>query len=53
MPFLALIGALVVLWLVVAVIGAVLKGIFWLLMVGLVLSVLIATWGWARKGTGR
>jgi hypothetical protein len=52
-PLLVLIGALVVVWLVVAIVGAVLKGLFWLLMVGLVLSVLVATWGWARKGTGR
>ena len=53
MPFLALIGALVVVWLVVAVIGAILKGLFWLLMVGLVLSLLTAAWGWSRKDARR
>ena len=53
MPLLVLVGVLVVLWLVVAIIGAVLKGLFWLLMVGLVLSLLTAAWGWARRGARR
>jgi hypothetical protein len=52
-PLLALIGALVVVWLVVAVIGAIIKGLFWLLIVALVLSVLTAAWGWSRKDTRR
>lgn len=35
-------------WLVVAVLGALLEGLFWLLVVGLLLFVGTAAWGWFR-----
>ncbi|SEP15196.1 hypothetical protein [Trujillonella endophytica] len=53
MPLLAVIGVLIVVWLVVAIIGAVVKGLFLLLMVGLVLLLLTAAWGWVRKDSRR
>lgn len=47
-----LIIVLLVLWLVFAVLGAVIEGLLWLLWIGLLLFVATAAWGWlsARKG---
>ena len=44
-----LIGILLVLWLVVTVIGAVVKGLFWLAVVGLLFFVGTAALGWNRR----
>ncbi|WP_336921332.1 hypothetical protein [Aquipuribacter sp. SD81] len=44
----ALLVLLLVLWLVVTVLGAVIEGLFWLLVIGLVLFVGTAVWGWLR-----
>ena len=43
-----LIGVLLVLWLVVTVIGAVVKGLIWLAVVGLLFFVGTAVVGWTR-----
>lgn len=51
MPLLAIIGVLLVAWLVVSIIGALLEGLFWLLVVGVVLFLLTAAWGWLKKDT--
>lgn len=48
---LALIGLLLVIWLVFIVLGFVIKGLFWLLIVGVVLFVLTALLGSIRRGT--
>jgi hypothetical protein len=48
---LRLLGFLLVLWLVVTVVGAVLEGLFWLAVVGLVLFVLTAAVGWGKRDT--
>lgn len=49
---LALIGILLVVWLVLAVLGFVVKGLLWLAIVGIVLFVATAAWGWIKRNTG-
>jgi LPXTG-motif cell wall-anchored protein len=44
-----LIGILLVLWLVVTVVGAVIEGLFWLAVVGLLFFVGTAVLGWNRR----
>lgn len=46
-----LIVLLLVVWLVLAVLGAVLEGLFWLTIVGLILLVATGIWGWVRRNT--
>ena len=48
---LRLVGFLLVVWLVVSVVGAVIEGLFWLAVVGLVLFVLTAAIGWGKRDT--
>ena len=48
---LRLIGFLLVVWVVVTVVGAVLEGLFWLAVAGLVLVVLTAVIGWNKRDT--
>ena len=42
---------LLVIWLVLAVVGAVVEGLFWLLVVGAVLFVATAAYGWVKRNT--
>jgi hypothetical protein len=42
---------LLVIWLAVVVIGAVVKGLFWLAVVGVVLFLATAAFGWVRRRT--
>ncbi len=48
---LRILGLLLVVWLVVAVVGAVLEGLFWLTVVGLLLFAVTAVVGWDRRDT--
>jgi hypothetical protein len=48
---LRLVGFLLVVWVVVSVVGAVIEGLFWLAVVGLVLFVLTAAVGWGKRDT--
>ncbi len=48
---LRLVGLLLVLWLVVTVVGALAKGLFWLAVVGLLLFAATAVLGWGKRGT--
>ena len=48
---LRLLGVLLLIWLVVTVVGAVIEGLFWLAVVGLVLFVLTAAVGWGKRDT--
>ena len=48
---LRLVGFLLVGWVVVSVVGAVIEGLFWLAVVGLVLFVLTAAVGWGKRDT--
>lgn len=45
----ALIVALLIIWLIVAVLGLVIKGLFWLFVIGAVLFVVTAIFGWLRR----
>lgn len=45
----ALIVTLLVIWLVLAVLGAILEGLFWLTVVGVVLLIGTAIWGWIKR----
>ena len=48
---LRLLGVLVLVWLVVTVIGAVVEGLFWLAVLGLVLVVVTWLVGWGKRNT--
>ncbi|WP_411969407.1 hypothetical protein [Geodermatophilus sp. YIM 151500] len=48
---LRLLGLLLVVWLVITVVGAVLEGLFWLMVVGGLLFLATAAYGWTRRGT--
>jgi hypothetical protein len=45
----SLIVVLLVVWLVLAVLGFVIKGLVWLAIVGIVLFVATGIWGWVRR----
>jgi hypothetical protein len=42
---------LLVLWLALSIVGAVVEGLLWLAVVGIVLFLATAAWGWARRRT--
>jgi len=44
-----LIGFLLVVWLVFTVIGLVIEGLFWLFVIGLILLLGTAAWGWIKR----
>ena len=44
-----LIGVLLVVWLVVTVVGAVVEGLFWLAVIGLLFFAGTAVLGWRRR----
>jgi hypothetical protein len=46
-----LIVTLLVIWLILAVLGLVLKGLFWLFVIGVILFVLTGVFGWFRRRT--
>jgi hypothetical protein len=48
-----LIVLLLVAWLVLMVVGAVVHGLFWLLVVGAVLFVATSAFGWVRRTAAR
>lgn len=48
---LALIGFLLVVWLIFVVLGFVIKGFFWLAIIGIVLFLGTAAWGWLKRNT--
>ena len=47
----ALIVTLLVVWLVLVVLGAVLEGLFWLTVVGVILLIGTAAYGWMKRKT--
>ncbi|CAA9428042.1 MAG: hypothetical protein AVDCRST_MAG66-3085 [uncultured Pseudonocardia sp.] len=49
---LKLIAALLVVWLVLTVLGAVVEGLFWLTVVGVVLFLATAGYGYLKRGSG-
>ncbi|MDJ0363007.1 hypothetical protein [Rhodococcus sp. H29-C3] len=46
---LALIGILLIVWLVFVVLGVVVKGLLWLAIIGIILFVATAVWGWLKR----
>ena len=44
-----LIVVLLVVWLILAVLGFVIHGLFWLAIIGIVLFLATAVWGWLRR----
>ncbi len=46
---LRLLGLLLVVWLVITVMGAVIKGLFWLAVVGLLFFAATAALGWTKR----
>lgn len=50
----AIVGVLLLVWIVVAVLGFVIKGLVWLAIIALILFVVTAVYGWIkRKATSR
>ena len=45
----ALIVLLLVVWLVLAIVGLVVKGLFWLFVIGAILFIVTAIIGWIRR----
>ena len=48
---LGLIALLLIIWIALVVIGAVVKGLFWLAVIGVVLFLATAAFGWIRRRT--
>jgi hypothetical protein len=48
---LRLLGLLLVVWLLVTVVGAVVKGLFWLAVVGLLFFLATAALGWNKRNS--
>lgn len=48
---LGLIGLLLVIWLVCVLLGVFIKGLLWLLVIGAVLFVATAAFGWIKRET--
>jgi len=46
---LRILGLLLVVWLVITVVGAVIKGLFWLAVVGALFFLVTAALGWHKK----
>ena len=44
-----LIITLLIIWLVLSILGFVVKGLLWLAIIGLVLFVATAVWGWLKR----
>jgi hypothetical protein len=44
-----LLVVLLVIWLVLAIMGFVIKGFVWLAIIGIILFVATAVWGWIRR----
>ena len=48
---LGFIALLLVVWLALVVIGAVVEGLFWLIIIGAVLFLATAAYGWMKRNT--
>jgi uncharacterized RDD family membrane protein YckC len=51
MAMAGLLITLLIVWLVLAVLGLVIKGLFWLFIIGLILFVVTGVFGWMRRRT--
>lgn len=50
---LQLLALLLILWVVLIIVGAVIKALFWLIIIGAVLFLLTAAFGWSRRDSAR
>jgi hypothetical protein len=50
-PVLRFLGLLLVVWLVITVVGAVVEGLFWLAVIGVLFFVATAALGWNKRET--
>lgn len=48
---LGFIALLLIVWLAIIVIGAVVEGLFWLMIIGALLFVATAAYGWVKRNT--
>jgi hypothetical protein len=48
---LALIAVLLVIWLLFVLLGFIIKGLVWLAIIGIVLFLATAAWGWLKRRT--
>lgn len=46
---LKLLGLILAIWVVLIIIGAVIKGLFWLTVVGIVLFLATSVYGWVKR----
>lgn len=46
---LGFLGLLLVVWLILIVLGAVIKGLFWLVIIGVVLFLATSAYGWVKR----
>ena len=46
-----IIVTLLIIWLVLSILGFVIEGLFWLAVVGIVLFLATAVWGWLKRKT--
>jgi hypothetical protein len=46
-----LLVVLLVIWLVLAILGFVIKGLVWLAIIGIILFIATAVWGWIRRAS--
>lgn len=44
-----IIVTLLIIWLVLSVLGFVIEGLFWLAVIGILLFVATAVWGWLKR----
>lgn len=49
----AILGILLLVWIVVAVLGFVIKGLVWLAIIGIVLFIATSIFGWVQRKTSR
>ena len=50
---LGFLGLLLVVWLILIILGVFIKGLFWLVIVGVVLFLATAAYGWVKRETLR
>ncbi len=46
-----IIVALLILWLILAILGFVIEGLFWLAVIGILLFLATVVWGWLKRKT--
>ncbi len=50
---LQLVALLLIIWVALIIIGALIKALFWLIIIGVVLFLLTAAFGWFRRDSAR